>query len=253
MEVLARQSSQPPSQSQCRARSQQATLHAEYVTKRTLPTHWPREPMDLPGRRYLCAGCRTAVLVCSHCDRGHRYCKVRCGNDARRRSVRATAGDHHPSQRAIRARTVSCERKYNNRSSASCASPAKRSRSAPGSGLLATGGMKLAHCACHSGVRAKSACHHSASVPGFGSESPTPPQAALPLVSARHAGQTPAPPPSRGIRAARESAPTSRCTACGTGSNKTEARLEFIPNRGRGRARSGLTRVVSAMKNAVTE
>jgi len=45
--------------------------------------------MELPGRRYLCAGCRTAVLICSHCDRGQRYCTAGCASEARRRSVRA--------------------------------------------------------------------------------------------------------------------------------------------------------------------
>lgn len=45
--------------------------------------------MELPGRRYLCAGCRTAVLICSHCDRGQRYCTAGCAGEARRRSVRA--------------------------------------------------------------------------------------------------------------------------------------------------------------------
>jgi hypothetical protein len=45
--------------------------------------------MDLPGRRYLCAGCRTAVLICSHCDRGQRYCTTGCAGQARRRSIRA--------------------------------------------------------------------------------------------------------------------------------------------------------------------
>lgn len=45
--------------------------------------------MDIPGRRYLCAGCRTAVVICSHCDRGHRYCTTTCAAQARRQAVRA--------------------------------------------------------------------------------------------------------------------------------------------------------------------
>ena len=44
--------------------------------------------MDLPARRYLCAGCRTAVLICSHCDRGNRYCTGGCAQQARHQSVR---------------------------------------------------------------------------------------------------------------------------------------------------------------------
>jgi len=59
--------------------------------------------MDLPGRRYLCVACHTAVLICSHCDRGHRYCSAGCANQARRRSVRAAGSryqDSLPGRRA---------------------------------------------------------------------------------------------------------------------------------------------------------
>lgn len=45
--------------------------------------------METPGRRYLCAGCRAPVLVCSHCDRGQRYCPRGCAERARRASVQA--------------------------------------------------------------------------------------------------------------------------------------------------------------------
>ena len=55
--------------------------------------------MDLPGRRYLCAGCRTAVLICSHCDRGQRYCTTGCADLARRRSVRAAGRRYQASRR----------------------------------------------------------------------------------------------------------------------------------------------------------
>ena len=34
--------------------------------------------MESTGRRYLCAACRAAVLICSHCDRGQRYCAAGC-------------------------------------------------------------------------------------------------------------------------------------------------------------------------------
>ena len=54
--------------------------------------------MDLPGRLYLCAGCRTAVLICSHCDRGQRYC-TGCAGEARRRSVRAAGRRYQASLR----------------------------------------------------------------------------------------------------------------------------------------------------------
>lgn len=63
--------------------------------------------MDLPGRRYLCAGCRTAVLICSHCDRGHRYCTPKCADQARRGAVRA-AGCRY--QASLRGRHAHAER-----------------------------------------------------------------------------------------------------------------------------------------------
>lgn len=102
METQARHRSQPPSQFRCRApKPPRATLHAEYFTKRTLPStsHWPRLPMDLPGRRFLCAACRTAVLICSHCDRGNRYCTAGCAEQARRQSTRASGCRYQDSLR----------------------------------------------------------------------------------------------------------------------------------------------------------
>jgi len=44
--------------------------------------------MEVPGRRYLCARCRIAVLCCSHCDRGQRYCAGECARKARAQCVR---------------------------------------------------------------------------------------------------------------------------------------------------------------------
>lgn len=43
--------------------------------------------MDAPARHYLCARCRTAVLICSHCDRGQRYCAAGCAKLARIQSL----------------------------------------------------------------------------------------------------------------------------------------------------------------------
>ena len=45
--------------------------------------------MESTGRRYLCAACRAAVLICSHCDRGQRYCAAGCAQRARAASLRA--------------------------------------------------------------------------------------------------------------------------------------------------------------------
>lgn len=72
--------------------------------------------MESSGRYYLCARCRTAVLICSHCDRGQRYCAGDCARLARALSLRA-AGQryqlslpgrykHAARQRAYRARQI---------------------------------------------------------------------------------------------------------------------------------------------------
>ena len=34
--------------------------------------------LDRPARLFLCAGCRVQVVLCSHCDRGNRYCSRSC-------------------------------------------------------------------------------------------------------------------------------------------------------------------------------
>jgi hypothetical protein len=41
-----------------------------------------------PARMFLCAWCRTQVVVCSHCDRGQRYCPDECYALTRRRAQR---------------------------------------------------------------------------------------------------------------------------------------------------------------------
>jgi hypothetical protein len=44
-----------------------------------------------PPRRFLCARCRSPVLICSHCDRGQRYCSAACSLQARSCAQRAAA------------------------------------------------------------------------------------------------------------------------------------------------------------------
>ena len=34
--------------------------------------------LDRPARLFLCVGCRVQVVLCSHCDRGNRYCSRTC-------------------------------------------------------------------------------------------------------------------------------------------------------------------------------
>lgn len=48
------------------------------------PSVLPRGLMlDQPARFFLCACCREQVLVCSHCDRGQRYCAAGCAATTR--------------------------------------------------------------------------------------------------------------------------------------------------------------------------
>ena len=72
--------------------------------------------MEPPARHYLCARCRTAVLICSHCDRGQRYCAGDCAKQARTQSLHSAsqryqlslAGRlrHAARQRCYRARQI---------------------------------------------------------------------------------------------------------------------------------------------------
>ena len=63
--------------------------------------------MEIPGRRYLCAGCRKAVVICRHCDRGNRYCDHACSQAARQRHQHA-AGQRY--QATLRGRHAHAER-----------------------------------------------------------------------------------------------------------------------------------------------
>lgn len=67
--------------------------------------------MDVSGRRYLCASCRTAVLICSHCDRGQRYCAGDCARLARTLSLGA-AGQRYQLSLPGRYKHAACQRCY---------------------------------------------------------------------------------------------------------------------------------------------
>lgn len=58
--------------------------------------------MESSGRHYLCARCRTAVLICSHCDRGQRYCAGDCAQMARAHSLKAAGQRYQTSLRGRR-------------------------------------------------------------------------------------------------------------------------------------------------------
>ena len=63
--------------------------------------------MDRPARLYLCARCRTQVILCSRCDRGNRYCGRQCRHQAREQARRETAQRY---QRSWRGRVAHAQR-----------------------------------------------------------------------------------------------------------------------------------------------
>jgi len=63
--------------------------------------------MDQPARLYLCARCRVQVILCSHCDRGNRYCGRPCWHQARAEARRQTAQRY---QRSWRGRIAHAQR-----------------------------------------------------------------------------------------------------------------------------------------------
>ena len=63
--------------------------------------------MDAPGRLFLCARCRVQVVLCSHCDRGNRYCGRQCRRLARDAARRESASRY---QRSRQGRLAHAER-----------------------------------------------------------------------------------------------------------------------------------------------
>ena len=70
--------------------------------------------MEPTARLYLCARCRDQVVICSHCDRGQRYCANGCARVARNESLRA-AGRRYQSTRRGRHRHAERQRRYRQR------------------------------------------------------------------------------------------------------------------------------------------
>ena len=58
-------------------------------------------------RRFLCAACRVAVYICTHCDRGQRYCAAGCARAARCQSQREADRRY---ERSLRGRLKHAER-----------------------------------------------------------------------------------------------------------------------------------------------
>ncbi len=70
--------------------------------------------MDPAGRRHLCAACRAPVLICSHCDRGQRYCTRGCAEQARQDSLHA-AGRRYQATFNGRLQHAGRQRRYRQR------------------------------------------------------------------------------------------------------------------------------------------
>ncbi|MHB1620521.1 MAG: hypothetical protein ACYCTY_11175 [Sulfuricella sp.] len=70
--------------------------------------------MEPPGRRYRCASCGAAVLICSYCDRGQRYCAGGCSRAARTRSQREAGRRHQATLRGRHAHAAR-QRRYRSR------------------------------------------------------------------------------------------------------------------------------------------
>ncbi len=67
--------------------------------------------MEPTGRQYLCARCRTVVLICSHCDHGQRYCAGDCAQLARTLSLKA-AGQRYQTSLSGRYKHAERQRLY---------------------------------------------------------------------------------------------------------------------------------------------
>lgn len=67
--------------------------------------------MNEAGRLFVCARCRTQVVLCSRCDRGNVYCGQACSQSVRRTSMRE-AGRRYQSSRAGRFAHAERARRY---------------------------------------------------------------------------------------------------------------------------------------------
>jgi hypothetical protein len=72
--------------------------------------------LEPTARLFLCARCRTQVLLCSRCDRGQIYCGGDCAQQARRHAQREAAHRYQASRRgrlmhAARSRRYRARRK----------------------------------------------------------------------------------------------------------------------------------------------
>ena len=70
--------------------------------------------MSASSRLYHCCRCHAQVIICSSCDRGHRYCPGRCRHDARSESIKR-AGKKYQSTRPGHFNNAARQQRYRQR------------------------------------------------------------------------------------------------------------------------------------------
>ena len=70
--------------------------------------------MQCSARLYSCCRCQAQVIICSRCDRGHRYCTGQCAADARSASLKR-AGEKYRSTRSGRINNAARQKYYRER------------------------------------------------------------------------------------------------------------------------------------------
>ena len=67
--------------------------------------------MQTSSRLYHCLLCHAQVIICSHCDRGHRYCTGGCASTARQTSL-ARASKKYQGTRVGRFNNAARQQRY---------------------------------------------------------------------------------------------------------------------------------------------
>ncbi len=67
--------------------------------------------MQSTARLYFCCRCQAQVIICSRCDRGHRYCTKACADTARSASLNR-AGKKYQSTRDGRFNNAARQQRY---------------------------------------------------------------------------------------------------------------------------------------------
>jgi len=70
--------------------------------------------MQSSARMYFCCRCQAQVIICSRCDRGHRYCAGGCAAAARSASLKR-ASDKYRSTRAGRINNAARQQRHRER------------------------------------------------------------------------------------------------------------------------------------------